>query len=279
MELAAWIPSGLLLVLAAISRKWLVRHIEKGVEHRFDERLERLRTDLRKAEEEFKNGLHQKQAELTALRETVLSGRASRQALIDKRRLEACEKIWAATVALAPHRAIGRMMERINFKEAAKAAPTDERVRQLFKTFNQMGPAKLPDNTGPIERPFLSPLVWAHFAAYHAVVSLTFLQMQLLEKGAADIDKMLRLDSVEKLLRTALPHQGEFLDKYGADGFAFLMDELEARLFDQIQKSLDGADADDAALRQAAAMVEQVNALRAPLAKENFEEIPQNIRA
>jgi hypothetical protein len=68
-----------------IARHWLLARITKSVQHTFDVQIERLRAELR-----------EKEAEISALRNTVLSGSANRQSLLDKRRFEAVEKVWAA---------------------------------------------------------------------------------------------------------------------------------------------------------------------------------------
>ena len=74
----SWILIGALL----LGRRWFEAKIEKGVEHKFNEKLENFRADLRN-----------KEAEISALRDGVLSGRAQRQALLDKRRFEADDSL------------------------------------------------------------------------------------------------------------------------------------------------------------------------------------------
>jgi hypothetical protein len=81
-------------VVIFVGRNWLKTRIEKGVQHHFDERLEGLRSELRKTEELLKSDLQAKETEIATLRSSVLSGSAARQALLDKRRFEAVEKVW-----------------------------------------------------------------------------------------------------------------------------------------------------------------------------------------
>jgi F0F1-type ATP synthase membrane subunit b/b' len=80
VALAPWA----MLVAAYFGRQWLVERIRRAVQHQFDERIEELRSDLRKSEEQFKADLQGKESEIATLRSTLLSGRASRQALVDK---------------------------------------------------------------------------------------------------------------------------------------------------------------------------------------------------
>ncbi|WP_271570440.1 hypothetical protein [Bradyrhizobium sp. CCBAU 11386] len=77
-------------------RNWLKARIEKGVQHGFDRKIEQMRADLRESEERLKSSLRDKEGEIATLRSTVLAGSSGRQALLDKRRFEAVEKVWTA---------------------------------------------------------------------------------------------------------------------------------------------------------------------------------------
>src|SRR5207248_2850144 len=89
------------LIVAALlaGKKWIEAGVEKKIQHRFDEKMAVTNSDLRA-----------KEAEIAALREMVLSGRSQRQALLDKRKLEAVERIWDALARLAPFVGVSNMM-------------------------------------------------------------------------------------------------------------------------------------------------------------------------
>jgi hypothetical protein len=74
VTIAALSIYGILLIAHFVFTRWT----EKRIQYGFDAKIENLRAELRT-----------KEAEISALREGVLSGRANRQALLDKRRLEA----------------------------------------------------------------------------------------------------------------------------------------------------------------------------------------------
>jgi hypothetical protein len=90
--LAPWV----MLAGLFLGRHWLAARIEKGVQHRFDRRLEELRAELRESEERLKSTLRDRENEIALLRNTVLAGSANRQSLLDKRRFEAVERVWTA---------------------------------------------------------------------------------------------------------------------------------------------------------------------------------------
>src|SRR6266566_8383628 len=105
MDWGFWVLLALYLATPVgifIGRNWLKASIEHSVQYSFDAKLETLGADFRRSEEEQKSELRQKETQLAALRDGVLTGRAQRQALLDKRRLEAVERLWATVIALAP---------------------------------------------------------------------------------------------------------------------------------------------------------------------------------
>ena len=166
MTWAIWIQTAINLVLLValfVSRIWIKASIERRVQHHFDEKIESVRTELRKSEELFKGDLRAKETELAALRDGVLSGRAQRQALLDKRRLDAVERIWAAVIALAPYKTVSAFMARINFSAAAKQAPHEPKLRKFFEIIGSNIPTDALFGRAENEQPFVSPLAWAYF--------------------------------------------------------------------------------------------------------------------
>ena len=139
MDFLDWIPaiSTTSLLAAAI---WLMRSVittrlTKSVQYEFDQKLEVLRTDQRKSEESFKADLRAKDAQIDLLRSGAISSLASRQAALDKRRIEAVDQLWSAVVELAPAKVASAWMAHIKFDAAAKEAAKNPRVRQLFEMF------------------------------------------------------------------------------------------------------------------------------------------------
>jgi hypothetical protein len=85
-----------LLWLLAPAAIFLFRHsiiawISGSIQHRFNVQIERVRTELRKSEADFNSLLRNREADIAALRNSVLSGSFSRQAMLDRRRFEAVE--------------------------------------------------------------------------------------------------------------------------------------------------------------------------------------------
>lgn len=237
-------------------RNWLKANIENSVRHKFDERIEGIRTELRKSEEKLKSELRSKELEISTLRDVVLSGRANRQALFDKRQMEAVERLWAAFIALNPYKTVSASMSRIKLERAAERAPHEPNLRKFFEMIRNLAPVpKTSDNPVENEQPFLSPLAWAYFSAYRAVVMNAYATAKVLELGIDKSTELLSTEYAQDLLKAALPHQTEYIEKYKSAGYHNLLDELEQSLMKELKKMLEGEYADSASIKQASAII------------------------
>jgi hypothetical protein len=249
-------------LLIFLGRNWLKANVERSVQARFDSKLENLRTELRKNEEEFKSELRLKEIQISALRDGILSGRAQRQALVDKRRLEAVDRLWSGFMALAPFAAVSAIMVSVNFEAAAREASRNPSIRKVFQMIsdtNVPDMTKISENArGKYEQPFVSPLAWAYFSAYQTVVLGAYMRAKILESGLEEPGKLFKDQYAKDVLKAALPHQAEFIDKYDMSAHHHLLDELEKRLLVELQKMLRGEDQDAAGIEQAAKIMTMV---------------------
>jgi hypothetical protein len=155
---------GVPIVLFAL-RNFIVAWISKRVQYGFDTKIEELRTRLRTSEEQFKSDLREREAEITALRNNILSGSAGRQTLLDKRRFDAVEKIWTAVNDLAQLKGLSATMAIVNYDAVAKEAQ-NPKMQQFLAVIETTAPdpQKL-KNIARDERPFVPEIAWAYFSA------------------------------------------------------------------------------------------------------------------
>lgn len=248
-----------------IGRNWLKANIERSVEHRFNERIEAVRSELRKNEEEFKAALRTKEVELAALRDGILTGRAQRQALLDQRRVAAVDGLWKGFMALAPFFGISAYMAVIKFEAAAEEAARNPAIRDMFTTLQKAVAGdpdallKKLDAQAKEQQPFVSPLAWAYYSAYQSIVLHAFIRAKVLQIGLENPGQFFREEPIKKVLKAALPHQSEYIDMYGASGYHYLLEELEKNLLAELQRMLTGADQDAAGVAQATRIMEMVH--------------------
>lgn len=259
MDTLTWIPgittTGLLAAALWLSRNIISTRLTRSVEHQFNLRLEEIRADFRTSEERFKAELRSKETEIAALRSGALSALASRQATLDKRRLEAADQIWSAVIALGPARSLTATMAEINFEYAASKAEHDPKMRQLFEALGAGFDQKTMDLSGAAKaRPFVSPMVWAIFSAMNSITVHSTMRWQVLKNGLGPKD-FTKQEVIAKLIKTALPHYAAYIDIHGAAGYPHLLQALDEKLIDEINKMLNGTESDKASIEQAATIV------------------------
>jgi len=238
-------------------RSVITTRLTKSVQYEFDKKLEVLRTDQRKSEEAFKADLRAKDAQIDLLRSGAISSLASRQAVLDKRRIEAVDQLWSAIVELAPAKVASAWMAHIKFDAAAKEAAKNLRFRKLFEMFGEtLDPKKFQGTSASKVRPFVSEMAWAIFSAYQAIVLFAVVQVSVLKAGL-DVPDALDTSAVTKLVQAVLPHQSSYLEQYGASGYHYLLDELESRLLKELQNILRGGESDRASVEQAAVILKE----------------------
>jgi hypothetical protein len=195
-DILSWLLTWILTVLGSAAvlilplaipmwRDTVGKYLAGLVQRRFDEQMERLRSDLRKTEESFRSDLRAKEHQIKSLSDTTLALRSSRQTALDARRLVAVERLWAAKAKLDTLKMSAKLMETIDFKKAARETTHDANARKLFSIFDRMDAfAKMASGTSvEPERPFLTPVVWAAFSAYQAVLMQAMVQIKFLATG------------------------------------------------------------------------------------------------
>jgi hypothetical protein len=256
-----WVPTVIVILVPVgifIGRNWLKARIERSVQHTFDAKLEAIRTDLRGTEERLKSDLRLKESEISALRDGVLSGRAQRQALLDKRRMDAVERVWATVMALTPYRIVASMMFSLNLKEAIEEAPRHAGVRKLAEFIAKLPPDFKLENVARNERPFVSPMAWAYFSAFQTLLLTIYIQAKALEVGLKNSDKFINVDKTRDMLKKALPHQANLIDQWDLTSFHLFVDELEGCILTELTKMLDGDEVDEASIARSAAIMKSL---------------------
>lgn len=263
MTLLNWAVSTLsstavLVILAYLLRSIIETRLRASVQHEFNEKLEKLRTDLRNSEEAFKTDLRAKEREIEALRSGALSGLVSRQAILDKRRLEVVEQLWVAIEKLAPLKMPASMMATVDFEKALNFAAEESKVREFFATLGKScEPNSLEKTDAHRSRPFVSEMAWALFSAYQAILYLPLVQLQMLKAGIKD-PGILDATHVPKLTKAALPAYSEYIDKYGSSGCYYLIETLQAELLKELRRIMSGEESDKASVEQAARIMKEV---------------------
>ena len=136
-EFAAW--AALLIsfaspVLIFCGRTWLRSSIEGQVRLGVEQQIEAFRSELRHSEELMKSELRSKEAEIASLRDGALNGRINRMALIDKRRVEAAERLWKSMTKLASLKNAAFFLSMIEIDNITNIVEKDPNLRLFLET-------------------------------------------------------------------------------------------------------------------------------------------------
>lgn len=263
MTLLDWVVSTFSTTLLLAALAWLLRNLIKtrltaSVQYEFNEKLESLRTDLRKSEESFKADLRAKETQIEVLRSGALSGLESRQVALDKRRLEAVEQLWAGIEALALLKGAVSMMDSVHFERSLEAASKDTKIRDFFATIGKgIEPDKMPKTDVHKTRPFVSEIAWALFSAYQAILYHAVAKLYLLKSGLNN-PELLQKDHVPKLIKAALPSYAIYIDEHSGGVYYNMLDVLEAELLKELQRMMQGEESDKASVEQAVRIMREV---------------------
>ncbi len=265
MDFTDWVPSlttaGVVAAALWLGRSLLITRLRNAVQHEFDAKLESLKTELRASEEQLKADLRRKDAQIEALRGGALSGLASRQSLLDKKRVEGIEKLWSAVVAMGPAEVALAWMATVKFEAAAKETATNPKFREIFEVIGgSIDLDKMKLAKASHVRPFVSDLSWAIFSAYQAIGIHAVSQLMMLKSGLGQPD-FLNTEKVTSLVEAVLPHQAEYLSRAGANGYHYLVEELKTLLLAQLRHDLRGEDLDQDSLDRSARILREAEEL------------------
>ncbi len=257
--------------------------IEKTLQSRFDAGLESLKADYRLQEEQLRADLRSRDNDLESLRRNALSGAAARQVIIDKRQIEALERVWASVAERRPQKLLLSQMQILNLdaiRKAISTAPEREQAatKEFLATMSQLvgidGMKPLSDIT--LDKPFIDPLIWSLYTTYTSLLAYGWVHFKALKEGIDNKNFLKGPDDLIAIIKKVLPHQAGFLDQDGESGLFHLGEELEDKLLATIRDVLDGRQLDEAAIKRSHEIVQLSEALARSL-KTNLPPAPAGL--
>lgn len=235
-------------------RQLIQNRLKAAVEHEFNTKLSALQSELRNSEEMFKAELRAKEVEIQALQNSALSAMTGRQMAVDKRRLEAIDQLWSAVNDLSRSRGIATTISVFKFSEVSKRIETEPKLREFFKAFGEVNLPETLKEDGWRARPHVSRLAWAYFSAFRSIIAVSTAKLYLLQKGLGGDFPI----SVANMVKAALPHRSEHIDKHGEAALPWLLDELETSLLEEFSRISSGKATDQESVKRAAEILAAV---------------------
>lgn len=262
-DFTIWLPSiilsSIITVVGFLGGTYYKARVEKNLAFSFDKKIEPLRSDLRKGEEQFKFQLRASETQLSALRDSALASLSNKNAQLDRRRIEAAERLWTASVHAAKLKFVAKMMQCIKIDGALERSQGRGREAESLRSFaqmiwdaNKLDEVKLDHNVA-FERPFLSPKAWVYYSAY---ISIYGYAIGVLGSMKAGLGKGIMDEThITAAIQATLPHHQPLLEKYGSGYIFFLIDELEEKLLAEIVSGFDHSESTSKSLAAAAEIV------------------------
>ena len=223
-----------------------ITSIIENIKYEYNENLEILKAELKT-----------KDSQIKALRDGALTGVLNRQTSIYNRQLNAIDELWSVIVELIPAKGISSTLSILPYEEMAPKAEKDQRFRDLFSDISNFNMEKLPTITNKAlkTKPFLSILTWAYYSAYEAILIDSVAKHHMLKSGI-NIGTQ-DFTHASKLIKIALPHQKEYIDKYGSKVFHNLLNELENNILTSFEITIEGKELDKDALKKASEIIKE----------------------
>ena len=232
-------------MLSWLMRNLILTRLTKAVSFEFDKKLEILRSEISR-----------KQNQIDALQGGALSAQLSRRNSLFEKRVKAVEQIWEAVTNLSAAKGLARTLLAIKFDSALEKAEKDDKARELFRTMGgNIGPLR--QECVSASRIFASPLAWALYEAYKAILVHSFLRFELLKQGLNQQD-IIDTDGVMNVVAAVLPEMADAIRKNGPEALPTLIETLEERLVDALRLMLDNEEDDQRALASAKRITDAV---------------------
>lgn len=258
LNIAYWIPAFSTTFLFALAL-WLFRHLiatrlNYSVKNEFDKKIEFFRSELTS-----------KQSQINSLRDGAMSGLIARQSRLYERQLYAVDQLWQALIELQNGKLVSSILSGFKFEASAKQSSSDPNTRDIFKIISDT--LKTPDFTkinANSARPYVTPLAWAYYSAYSAIIGLAVSKLKILESGIKPPPyDVFDSDKIKKLLKTVLPSRSDLIDKHGSSIYDQLLDEIEDLLLLELKNILNGKESDTENTKRAREILESVEPVQA----------------
>ncbi|UKJ74507.1 hypothetical protein [Azospirillum brasilense] len=273
---SAWFPAiSSSTVLAAIGYAVGTAYkakIENSIKHKYDAELEKIKFDIRKKEENTKSELRRRDEQILALRSGALSGMANRNSELDKRRIEASEKLWSSVIDYGPGKGLVKITSQLQMTKMIDLAAQNNSEGHSMRQFAEMlyessGTKNFRYHGEPDKaRLFISPIAWALFSAYRSILGYVAAQV-IAMKGGLGREMFSDQKPLLDLIKAALPHQATVIEKYGIDCLSLLIDELEEKLLTELVSGLESTAHDERSVGQAAKILAAVDRTMAVTSK------------
>ena len=251
--LAAGAVSSLLVGALAWLLKGLIKtRLVASVEHEFNEKIERLRASIK-----------DKQEQIDSVRRTATSVVVNNRQSVDQRRILAIDAVVASVEASKKHLWASSILSRLKVEEVVKQIDQPN-MRKFIDGLSPNLEALTSDASVNLEaakaQPYLKISAWAFYKAYTGILSYDYMRLLTLKHGF-DPQIFTTDEKLKEAVLGALPDRDEFVGRYGASAYHYLLDDLESKLMAELRAIVEGREEDALTIRRAQAILDAVHSM------------------
>jgi hypothetical protein len=205
--------SGLIIAVGYLMRDAITKLFTKGIEHRFEKKMEA-----------FKSSVRDNEKELEQIRSFLISARKDRNAAIQLKKFEAAEAMMRAVHSISKLRLAAEYLTFLNIEEIMKFGD-DSRIINLINTLSEtinidekMISINSIDTT--LSRLYLTNKTLKIFDVYSAILLGAAMMMKALAIPSRDKSNFFKKDGLSKIITELIPSSKEYFDKQG-DSYSY----------------------------------------------------------
>lgn len=199
---------GVLSLLGYIIRDSLRRFFTKAVEHNFDKKLEKFKSDIRNSE-----------SEIAQIRSYISSARSGRDSIFQTKKIEAAEKLIMARQFLCKFNMAIMYVKMLKIDELYKQI-NDPKIQKFIDAI--ITPLKLDDKLNEYNkidkdtpRLYLNDKVISAFDFFEGITLMAAAKLRILEVSVDDNSNFITTESLVSKIKELMPQSKEGFDKYG----------------------------------------------------------------
>lgn len=214
------------------SRNFIREYFIKSIQNKFDEKLEKTRSELRHNENEISD-----------IRKTILNNISSKSEAIWMRKIKAIDNLWNSFVELkANYISVVDMLSRLNIDELATRSDDPTIKFALNQPYQLSGieniDLKKSFHISQESIPWINYQVRAVFEAYVAIGGLAITQIVMLKRNIYDT-KFLRIKEVSEMFITLFPELKIKPEQINNTLYPICLKILEQRLLNEIKQMVE----------------------------------------
>ncbi|STX39009.1 hypothetical protein [Legionella feeleii] len=179
-------------------RKYISTYIQRSINHKYDEKIEAFRAELKKTEEEFK-----------FFHDFVQKSLSENEHIFKPYLNSAINNLWDIFVDLkAKHYNLAKTLSHLNIQYLkTQIANNDEKSKRLSKIYcSKINVDEFNKTTLIAEknRIWLPQMIWALYFAYETIISYVITQFLVVDMGE-DPDKFTAKDKIDSFIKNVIP--------------------------------------------------------------------------